>query len=133
LIFIEGKKGFVFVGAACGNGFSNFHISLDGVKLSHSGMKYTKRTERELQAILKDAVVIERGHRLDNLDQVIGERGVLVYPDKENGKQRAMIYSKSEDSICIIESASLEHVLSFEQLYIRRAIKKGNHGGAGSQ
>jgi hypothetical protein len=116
LVVVDGKKGFVPTGAACGNGFTLLYKSLDGVDVLHSGGRYTAKVKRAVQALLKDAIVIERGPKLDNAGQVVGERVVVVYQKKDNGRQASTIYWTTGDGIECISGDSLEHILSFEQL-----------------
>jgi hypothetical protein len=121
LLVVEGKEGFVPTAAACGDGFIHLYQSLDGVKISHSGRTLTQDIEQKLRTILEKAIVIERGPKLDKEGRIIGERAVIVYENKDTGRQSALAYSTSGDSISMISGSSLEHVMSFEKRYQRKA------------
>jgi hypothetical protein len=115
LIFIDGKKCFIPIGAACGNGFSHLYQSLDGVKVGYSGGRYTERIERAVQRDLKEGIIIERGPIIDDDGQVIGERTVFLHQRKDTGRQVAIVWSTVDDGFTCIDGESLEHVLNLEK------------------
>ncbi|HEY7544918.1 MAG TPA: hypothetical protein VID27_08550 [Blastocatellia bacterium] len=118
LIFLDGKKCFVPVGAADGYGSTLLYQSLDGVKASYSGARYSKHTERTLRGILKalkEGITIERGPIINDAGQVIGERIVFVYQNEDNGRQAAIILSTFDDGFTCIYAGSLEHALNLEK------------------
>jgi len=120
LVVVDGKSGFVEVGSACGNGFISLHKSLDGVEVCWQGGTYSPRVRRSIQAVLRGAIVIEDGPDVDGDGEVLRERTVFFYSRKD-GRQAAAIFTTSPaySGFSLIEGLSLEHVLSFERLYVR--------------
>jgi len=117
LTVLDGKRFFIPIGSACGNGSILLFESLDGVRVCRTAGSYTKQAEQVLRTLMDEAIVIERGPNLDSAGRVLGERIVFAYVNKHTGRQAAVVWKWCYDGIEYVDGDSLEHVLNFESYF----------------
>ncbi|HLN98462.1 MAG TPA: hypothetical protein VK208_08385 [Pyrinomonadaceae bacterium] len=78
------------------------------------------RANKALQRRIKRAVkIIERGPKLDNNGQRIGERVVAVFAADGSKNEQAAVLWTDGSQFYYIESPSLKHALGFEKKFYR--------------
>lgn len=119
------KLGMYFrqVGSACGKGGHVYAFySSDGVYLSETVIPYSssKVANAALQKCIAEAMTItEQTAKFNKQEQMVGERIVGFFRSKEADEQVSAVIWTQDDALCLIESASMSHVLEFERSYYR--------------
>lgn len=76
------------------------------------------RASKALQRKIKKAVkIIERGPKLNEKGQQIGERVVVIFVPNDSYKEQASVLWTDGTQFYYIESSSLRHVLEFEKKF----------------
>lgn len=99
---------------------SQLYQSSDGVGLTvtRENRDTADRANKELQRKLKGATrIIERGSKLDEKGQRVGERVVAMFALDDSQKEQASVLWTSGRQFYYIESLSLKHALEFEKQF----------------
>ena len=63
--------------------------------------------------------IIEKGIKIDRDGNVVGERAVLIFPDRSNTDKEmvAVLWTRKTD-LLVVETLSMKHALAFEKKYL---------------
>ncbi len=101
---------------------SHVYESSDGVELSvtRENRDSSPKADKALQRKLKKAIrIIERGSKLDEKGQRVGERVVAMLALDDSQKEQASVLWTNGQQLYYIESLSLKHALEFEKQFYR--------------
>ncbi len=90
------------------------------VSVTRENRDSADRANKELQRRLKAALrIIERGSKLDDKGQRVGERVVAMFALSDSQKEQASVLWTNDQQLYYIGSLSLKHALEFEKQFYR--------------
>lgn len=116
---VSSKKGATKDGAPFA---AQLYQSSDGTELivTRENRDSASRANKELQKKLKAAItIIERGPKLNEKEQRVGERVVVTFAPDRSQEEKALVLWTNGNQLYYIESLSLKHALEFEKQFYR--------------